>query len=447
MFSRQSPPKALSLSGRSQIECIDASLTGLAGAKQVIELIRSRRTVTKLILGHNSLSDDGCMLLFNFLSSLPGRKYPITEISLNANRIGNRGLAAIAAYLVGNTTLGELFLQDNLFHADADTVLEFAGAINQSRLRLLSLTTNRFLSDTFASLFFPALCSRHLQELHLSAVGLTRRSAPFITDYITSPGRCRLHTLKCNGNSLAFHGVRAIIRAIERANFSLTLVEMYSNSIMSGPGSSEDTDGEDGESHSYGSEPWKDMEKLLKQVLRRNSDFKKETGNDALCLLRYSRTVLCRSKKPFDYEASSSPVSRIGFPFRDLPIEIQLHILSFLAPILSASQRARISTYASSPSTLPSLLPSLNRLHSSPYRNVSEPALLSACVSDSSITWGLSASGASRLIENAGSGSRCAPGTCMGNHALLCNIEVQRTAWLEQMDCLYYDAELELETA
>ncbi|GAV99779.1 RNI-like protein [Lentinula edodes] len=94
---------------------MDSGLRSVAGAKHIIELILSRRMVTKLILGNNTLSDDGCILLFTFLSSPLGRRYPISEISLNANRIGDRGLAAIAAYLVENTTLTELFLQDVSF--------------------------------------------------------------------------------------------------------------------------------------------------------------------------------------------------------------------------------------------------------------------------------------------------------------------------------------------
>lgn len=72
----------------------------------------SRRSVTKLILGHNTLGDEGCEELFGFLSSEAGRKYKIAEISLNSNHIGNRGLLAISRYLQDNTTLKELFLQN-----------------------------------------------------------------------------------------------------------------------------------------------------------------------------------------------------------------------------------------------------------------------------------------------------------------------------------------------
>lgn len=79
---------------------------------EVISDIRARRNVTKLILGHNELGDAGCEVLFGFLSSDKGRQYPITEISLNSNGIGNRGLQAIIKYVQDNIHLKELFLQN-----------------------------------------------------------------------------------------------------------------------------------------------------------------------------------------------------------------------------------------------------------------------------------------------------------------------------------------------
>ena len=82
------------------------------GAKQVIAMLAPRRQVTKLFLGHNSLSDSGCVELFHYLSSPEGKKYRLKEISLNANEIGNVGLEAIAKYINGNTELVELFLQN-----------------------------------------------------------------------------------------------------------------------------------------------------------------------------------------------------------------------------------------------------------------------------------------------------------------------------------------------
>jgi hypothetical protein len=94
---------------------ITSVTVGHVGAQEIIKEISSRRTVTKLILGHNSLGDDGTVALFTFLNSSgsnSGSKYKqtITEISLNGNGISNKGLEAIILYLQDNSALKELSL-------------------------------------------------------------------------------------------------------------------------------------------------------------------------------------------------------------------------------------------------------------------------------------------------------------------------------------------------
>lgn len=72
--------------------------------------MEARRSVSKLILGHNSLGDAGCKELFKFLLSDAGLRFRVSEISLNANGIGDEGLEAIMEYLMGNRYLKTLSL-------------------------------------------------------------------------------------------------------------------------------------------------------------------------------------------------------------------------------------------------------------------------------------------------------------------------------------------------
>lgn len=85
------------------------------GAEIVIEELKSRKTVTRLLLGQNLLGDKGTEHLFDFLSSPDGQRFEIADISLNVNKIGDIGLRAIARYLADDNTGGcavrELFLQ------------------------------------------------------------------------------------------------------------------------------------------------------------------------------------------------------------------------------------------------------------------------------------------------------------------------------------------------
>ncbi|KAJ7139394.1 hypothetical protein C8R44DRAFT_693839 [Mycena epipterygia] len=437
------PAPRVPLPSRGYIDRMDAGLTSVRGAQEIISMISSRRFVTKLILGHNELSDDGCVVLFTFLTSSVGRKYQIAEISLNSNSIGDRGLYSIAEYLQGNQFLKELFLQNNRFTGDAETFATFTSALNTSRLELLSLTTNRSLSDSFLEVFLPFLDSPHLREVHLSAIGLTPQGAPHLVAYLSSP-RCRLHTLKCNGNTLGFRAVKSIIRAIERHNFSLLTVELYSNHLA-GPVSSDNTSEDDDDDEGAGPaslDAWKANDAHIRRVLLRNAHLKRETEKEALQLLRYARPLLlwnpanvpstrCNDCSYIELPGQIASETVLehppnqGFAFRSLPTELQLYIISFLAPTLSPAQRIRIYNYASSPATLPRAglcLPGLPGRASSSMQCVLDPA---------SMPFGISSGGAAQ---------GCAGGKCAGSlNSVLCHKEQQRVEWLRAIGCSSYD--------
>ena len=129
----------------------------------------------------------------------------------------------------------------NTLLPDPAVFSSLAGAINDSRLRFLSLTSNNQLGDAFVEYFLPYLRSRHLHELHINAIGLTARSAPAIGAWISghpqrsSDGTCHLQIFKSSGNSLGVSGVWEIVRAIERGNWSITKVEVYANQLVPSP--------------------------------------------------------------------------------------------------------------------------------------------------------------------------------------------------------------------
>ncbi|OJT05147.1 hypothetical protein TRAPUB_4073 [Trametes pubescens] len=461
---RSSAPK-VSLASRNHIESMDAGLTSVAGAQEVIRDMLSRRSVTKLILGHNTLGDEGCEELFGFLSSEAGRKYKIAEISLNSNHIGNRGLLAISRYLQDNTTLKELFLQNNAFVGDANVALVFALSINASRLDTLSLATNDSLADTFVASFCSVLDTPYFREIHLSVCGLTQAATPHLVEYITSP-RCHLQVLKLNGNQLRVRGVWPIVRSIRYANYTLLRMELYATGLSNQPDESDLSSEEDSGQHSS---RWQDVETDLKRSLIRNSTLKNLVEREALALLRYSRLLLLRPKvrdaspathiispcsescscvqvsntalfssigQPYPLSVTPSP-SHGFFPFARLPTELQLHVLSFLAPILSVPQRLRIFTYASSSSTLPTLLPCLSNGGcipdpASPQFTLGGPAAGGFGVSSSIML----------RKRGGGSVSACANGKCMGaGNSVLCRKEAERSQWLTEVRCTAFELE------
>ncbi|TBU21464.1 hypothetical protein BD309DRAFT_929998 [Dichomitus squalens] len=471
---RWSAAPKVSLASRSHIESMDAGLSSVSGAQEVIKQILARRSVTKLILGHNELGDSGCEELFGFLNSDAGRNHRITHISLNSNGIGNRGLLAISRYLRDNTSLKELFLQNNKFTGNPDVAVVFALAVNASHLETLSLTTNPLLTDTFAAHFLPLLDAPYLHEIHLSVAGLTRASAPHIVEYITSP-RCQLHTLKANGNNFRIRAVRSMIRAASRANYTLLRLELYATG-MSEPSNSDASSSENEEGAKGSITSWKDSENELKHILTRNATLKHQVEKEALALLRYSRPLLLRpkgrgpqSKLPVTTPCSDScacvqssadrlfssigqPLSlvpsattgseAVAFPFLKLPTELQLYTLSFLAPILSVAQRIRIFTYASDPSTLPALLPCL----STGGGCIPDPASLQFNMGSpkpSSGPLGIGPGGGVFLRKRVGeSVSGCANGKCMGaGNSVVCRREAERAQWLASVRCNAFELE------
>ncbi|KAF8633165.1 hypothetical protein AX17_004666 [Amanita inopinata Kibby_2008] len=368
-----------SVSGNEYIYQFDAGLYSIQGALEIISAISSRRGVRKLILGHNELGNAGCITLFEFLSSPAGRSYEIKEISLNSNNVGGPGLEAIAMYVKGNKNLKELFLQTNEFTGDPAIARVLADAINSSQLETLSLTSNHRMSDAFIEEFLPLLTSAYLRELHLSAMNITARSVPHLKAYVSSK-RCKLCVLKCNGNSLGYRAMRSLIQAVEQYNYTLTILELHSNHLMDIHSSNDNMSDEELRSVNA-TDVWKECSILIKKIVTRNEHLKRETERQALQLLRYARAVLLhlgsdtaildcalepgrRNRSPSDTNRFTNALVKQAdlpsLPFRNLPVEVQQHILSFLTPILSPAQRINIYRYAATPKTLPPLLPRLS---------------------------------------------------------------------------------------
>jgi hypothetical protein len=212
---------------------------------------------------------------------------------------------------------------------DRPIMLRFVLAINRSNLRTLSLTCNRSLGEALSATFFPNLSASRLGELHLSVCSLGPSATPALLSYLTSPRSAPLHTLKLNGNPLGLPSVTRIVHGLERANWSVGWVEMHACCLDRA------IEGDNG---------WKSCEEQLRiSVLDRNRFLRKKAAEDALSLLPHARPALLTVER----HAKGARAR--------LPPELIIHILSFLAPTLSAAQHVRVCMYAASPSTLPSL--------------------------------------------------------------------------------------------
>lgn len=233
----------------------------------------------------------------------------------------------------------------NSFGHSTDAVQLFVGAINSSRLEKLSLGSNPN-GNVFVPCLLGYLDSNYLDVLELSLTALQPESAPHIAAYIRS-ARCRLRSLSINGNMLGFEGTKEILDTLGN-NYTLTSLEAHAN-------------------YSYGDSASSDSEVIRTMGLvkltwhARNQMLQRCVAQEALALLRHARPILLQPAKGAASSSSASlpEHSATLATHPDLPTEIILHILSFLAPTLSDVQRISIYGYASDSATLPPLLPTL----------------------------------------------------------------------------------------
>lgn len=337
-------------------------VTSGLGLCWVIKTIRWRGTVYSLRLSHGQLGDTKCIQLFQFLKS-PARcscRESLTELALARNLIGSGGLLGLVGFLRDNTVLRALDLSDNPLTSDPTVIAEFVMAVNSSRLSALYMACNHSLSDLFAQAYLPKLDAPYLRELDVSWINMSRVSVPNIIDYVKSP-RCRLRRLGMRGNRLKMQEGLSIINAIEESNYSLYVLDFAMRYIPPVDW--------DGEATMVQEEFWR----VVEHVALRNFGYTKEVEEQALLLLRYCRTIYLLSGQPkylsaFPLSASTSSGSRSSALFKpslflDLPTELQLNILAFLAPALSRRQCLRVLLYAATSATLPqtSQLPKYRR--------------------------------------------------------------------------------------
>ncbi|KIM44144.1 hypothetical protein M413DRAFT_443190 [Hebeloma cylindrosporum] len=359
-----------------------------------------------------------------------------------------------------------------------------------SSLTSLILSSNP-LSAEFKQTLFTLLPSlqNSLRCLQLSATGLTKIDAGHLASYVGRPdGSCKLIELRANANNMGHWGVKKVVDALCRC-WTIEKVELFANFIDDEDEASDDADAvEDADeettatvlhyipsqdavtSMAIGSGCGRlDLERKLKNTLARNIYLKRGVTDQSLKLLRYSRQLLWQNgprntKTSLGPQCATdcecSPVSQstskarkdsntnnshASFSFTLLPTEIQLSILSHVAPLLSTAQKLRIFEYASNKATLPMLRLCLPSSQSLPLRRRSN------CIPDpTSLGFGLTSVGISNHGSRSGSLSRsnnlrsshstgCSGGSCMGSKSVKCQRETDRKKWLADMGCDVYD--------
>ncbi|EJT48737.1 hypothetical protein A1Q1_02282 [Trichosporon asahii var. asahii CBS 2479] len=339
----------------------------------------------------------GCIALFEGLMAVRARFsaqsdefWGMREINLAANAIGDEGLVAAMFYCAKDMCMKELLLQRNQVTLE-HVVVRVVEKLNASRLAKLSLASNP-LNTAAVCTMFEMLDAPYLHALHLSACQITSDLVPALCAFLRSPRSQRLQLLELNGNMLGRAGVTAILDAIEEANFSLSRIGLFANTVRrwatddngqpaGGTGAAEnggvgaggpegagrpdnsapDAQRTAGDPNDHASMAWQIGERLP-ALQRRNGTLWRRVREAAVKSLAATRMIL-HAREPLDAEtaqrvlASADPdaPSQAVFRLMDLPPELRLLIARHCsrdAYAMSDAQWSRVRSHAEKRETL-----------------------------------------------------------------------------------------------
>jgi len=345
------------------------------------------RPLTNLRLNNTGIGDPGFEAIIKWLEALHrrgrGLRSDTSEDDLSLKNIDLKAVSNQGMFLFLQSN--SMFSQNNI-RGTKQLAKSFMSALSKTSMTRLNISTNRLSSsfrDTLISLL-PSL--PHLRYLFLTMTGLTPANGRALAAYIGG-AHCKLVQLNANANQMKRRGVKAIIAAT-RSCWTLETLELYANDFTSGdePDESSTSDDDDIDIDPFpvvdlrhfavdnvvdsGSRCGiKEFESTLRYTLTRNIVMKGQVKAQALDLLRYSRVMLQHaSTSSSELSQAKSPVRTDSLPseteattFRSLPNEVQLRVLSHLAPSLSSPQRIRVFEYAVNRDTLPALVLQLSR--------------------------------------------------------------------------------------
>lgn len=379
------------------------------------------RCLDSLELWDVHMGDEGFQALIDWLKALHEPLVHLTKLSLRAVR-------ALSLNFMSDT----YYMLQNYIRGDAQLATDFVSASPQ--LSSLVLSSNP-LSPEFKRTLFSLLPELPcLAALHLSMTGLDSTDARALAAYITRG--CKLVELHASSNNMGYKGVRALARAVQHC-WTMEKMDVYGNDIEADEQDDSESDDEWG--------GWQTLRDDVKNIVARNVFLKSQTAREALTLLKYSRLMLqplpspetassCTDCDcvPVTPQNTQSPPSTS--PLHALPVEIQLAILSQLAPTLSTQQRLRVFAFATDMRTLPSLRLCLPASKSSATQCLPDPGSLAF---PSQMTG--KRFGSLRRDTTNTNVHTCGDGNCMGNKSVLCKRKTDRQKWLGQIGCDSYD--------
>ncbi|KAL1409014.1 hypothetical protein Q8F55_005838 [Vanrija albida] len=218
-------PTILSFVGRN--------LVGVAAANRILQQVTLEKEHLKAPL--NALGNAGTVALVRgleakrllFSNDVPTKQWGLVEINVADNDIGDEGLLNAIKYASDDHKMRMMYVQSNKITLGGG-VDEFVEHLDRSHLNVLVLANNVLLS-TAAIRLFETINAPHLHNLCLASCRLVPSCVPAIAEFLLSPRAKNLRELQLQENYLGRDGMKTIIDAIDKGNFTLEKVLLYEN--------------------------------------------------------------------------------------------------------------------------------------------------------------------------------------------------------------------------
>jgi hypothetical protein len=214
----------------------ELSLNGVVleveGLKSLASGLKNNRSLTKLLLGRNSIGNQGAAALAASLVYTPS----LELLVIDNNNIGDGGLTALASFAAGTQTLKELYLSNNNIGDEGVEALASALSSSQSRsrLRFLSLDRNTISALGFranASIVQSGKCT--LDYLILDHMNIGEEGGTFLASGLSS--NKSLLTLSLQTAGIDNVGLRNLLAGLS-SNASLRTLRLNGNTSITAAG-------------------------------------------------------------------------------------------------------------------------------------------------------------------------------------------------------------------
>ena len=187
------------------------------GAKKVGEAIKVNTTLLKLYIGDNTISDDGAAAISNALHS----NNSLQALCLKKNKITSEGAKMVGEAIKVNTTLLNLYIPGNTISDDGAAAIS-DGLKSNNSLQELNMNNNKITSEGAKKVGEAIKVNTTLQKLYIDANTISDDGAAIISDGLKSNNS--LQVLYMSLNNIKVEGAKRIAKAIKVNTTLHTLV-------------------------------------------------------------------------------------------------------------------------------------------------------------------------------------------------------------------------------